>query len=206
MDEQDKYSSFVKSNLLPIVLGIGGLIFFIYGMSAFSGPKQDKPDILFEAASDVNEKAVAGSSSKVKEIVVDVAGAVIKPGVYKLKADSRVQDALVAAGGMSEDADREKVEKTLNLAQKLTDGIKLYIPSVGEADQPSATSGGGEAGSGIVSINNATQGQLEDLPGIGAVTAEKIIDNRPYGSLQELVDKKAVGASVFEKIKEKISL
>src|SRR3989344_3748650 len=66
------------------------------------------------------------------EIVVDVAGAVEKPGLYRLPREARVNDALVAAGGFSADADRNWVEKYINLAQLLSDGIKLYIPTVSE--------------------------------------------------------------------------
>jgi competence protein ComEA len=212
MDESgQKEFSFSNKNVLPLLLGVGGLIFFGYGLMSLSAPKKDKPDILFEAASDKRDVAdgrpSTGSGSK--EIAVDVEGAVMKPGVYKIKADSRVQDALIAAGGMSEDADREKAAKGLNLASKVTDGAKIYIPANGEEVAALGGSSGGTvmgASSDTVNINSASSEELEALPGIGKVTAGKIIDNRPYNSVQELVDKKVVGKSVFEKIKEKIGV
>ena len=205
MDETSgKLSSLLGKNILPMVLGVLGLIFLGYGLISSSAPKKDKPDILFEAASDVNPSAMV--TKKLKEIAVDVEGAVVKPGVYKLKEESRTQDALVAAGGMSEEADREKVAKSLNLASKIADGAKIYIPFIGESDVPSGSSEStqAEGNSESININDASSEELESLPGIGEVTAAKIIDNRPYGSIEELLEKKIVGNSTFEKIKDKI--
>ncbi|MBP9719246.1 MAG: ComEA family DNA-binding protein [Candidatus Levybacteria bacterium] len=151
-------------------------------------------------------------------IVVDVSGGVLAPGVYRLSDNARVEDALHAAGGFSSDADLDWTQHSLNLAAKVTDGMKIYIPRIGEEMQSvtesnSAAAGGGTtmgvAGvstNGMVSINSASSSELEALPGIGPVTAGKIIDNRPYGSIDELLSKKAVGKSVYEKIKELVSL
>ena len=209
MDElSEKLLPLVKTHLLPIILGVAGLIFFVYGLTSLSAPKKDKPDILFEAASDKSNKDVAGTSTKEIMIAVDVEGAVMKPGVYKLKADSRIQDALIAAGGMNEEADREKVSKSLNLAGKLVDGAKIYIPAVGEADSVNTTSGGEVTGrnTGSININSASESELDSLAGIGKVTAGKIIDNRPYTKIEDLLEKKIVGKSVFDKIKDKIGI
>lgn len=207
MDESSKASAFVSKNVLPMVLGIVGLIFLGYGLMTSSTLKKDKPDILFEAASDVNPSAMV--TKELKEIAVDIEGAVVKPGVYKLKEDSRVQDALIAAGGMSEEADRERVAKILNLASKIADGTKVYIPFVGESESLNSSENLSEEitddNTELVNINTASAEELEALPGIGEVTAAKIIDNRPYGTIQELLEKKVVGNSTFEKIKDKIS-
>ena len=207
MDESEgKLLPLINKNVLPLLLGTAGLIFFGYGLMSLSAPKKDKPDILFEAASD---SAKQNSSGQAGEIAVDVEGAVMNPGVYKLKADSRVQDALVAAGGMNEEADRDKVAKGLNLASKVTDGAKIYIPANGEEIAASGGSGGGsvmgDSASGMVNINSASLSELEDLPGIGKVTAEKIIDNRPYSVVNDLLEKKVVGSSVFDKIRDKVT-
>jgi competence protein ComEA len=152
------------------------------------------------------------SKNKTKEIIIDVSGAVVKPGVYALKSDARVKDAILAAGGMSEIADRLKVAQTINLAAQLTDGGKLYIPAVGEQMTGSGGvsengSGGSSIGSstGIININSASETDLDALPGVGKVTADKIIANRPYQTVAELVAKKVVGSSEFNKIKDKVS-
>ncbi len=208
MDESGRnYLSFFKEHALPIVIGVAGLIFFGYGLMSLSGnslgsagqSSQDRPDILFEAAST--------SEVPSREISIDVQGAVMKAGVYKLKSDSRMQDALVAAGGLSEDADREKVAKTLNLASKLTDGAKIYIPAVGEVGSVVAgASTVSDGNSGTININSASEEELDSLSGVGKVTAAKIIDNRPYAKIEDLLEKKIVGKSVFDKIKDKIGV
>mgnify|MGYP002623796387 FL=1 len=151
-----------------------------------------------------------------QEIVVEIAGAVESPGVYKLPSDSRIEDALIAAGGISVNADREWMEKALNRAAKIIDGQKLYIPRVGEQlDTLSANTTGGNQtvssnfggqGSGLVNINTASQKELESLNGIGPVYAQNIIEHRPYSTTQELVSKGAIKQFVFEKIKDDIAI
>ncbi|MEK7572076.1 MAG: ComEA family DNA-binding protein [Patescibacteria group bacterium] len=212
MDENSSHDGimgFFKRNALSVVLGIVGLICLVYGVMQILPQKPDKPDILFEAASDTAPAVKkANSTVKTKEITIDVSGAVLKPGVYKLSAESRIQDALIAAGGLAVQADREQVAKDINLAAKLTDGAKLYIPFVGEQTTTTEKSAASSEStqSSIININTASSSELEALPGIGEVTAGKIIDGRPYTTIEELVEKKAVGKSVFEKIKELITI
>lgn len=140
-------------------------------------------------------------------LYVDISGAVVKPGVYALPTEARVGEALKAAGGLTAKADPGFVAHSLNLAQKLSDGMKLYIPAKGEGggvvsggSAPAATTG-----SGMININSATQSQLESLPGIGPVTAQAIISKRPYGDIADLQTKKVVSKAVYDKIKSKIS-
>jgi competence protein ComEA len=201
-----------KKFLLPGVLGVAGLLFLGYGLLSVWQPKKDEPDILFEAAStkagktgDTAHGTENTGGGKGREIAVDVEGAVQHPGVYRIDSQSRVEDALSAAGGYSAEADRQRISKTLNLASRVTDGAKVYIPAVGETAVAGAETAGGDQ-SGIVSINGASQSEIEALPGIGAVTAGKLIQGRPYTSLEELMSKKVVGKKVFEQIKDKISL
>jgi competence protein ComEA len=200
----------LKPHWLPIGLGLAGMIFLGYGLLTLVTPKDSKGEITFEAASDVSPLA---KEAEKKQLTVDVSGAVEKPGVYDLPADARIQDALIAAGGMSPDADREKVSKGINLAAKLIDGGKIYIPKVGESAAVAglASSGstvlGTEIGnSGTINLNTASASELDKLQGVGPVTAEKIISNRPYGSIEELVSKKVVSQKVFESIKGIISV
>ncbi len=137
---------------------------------------------------------------------VDIEGAVLKPGVYELTPGSRISDLLIKAGGLTAEADREWVSKNLNLAAKLTDGGKVYIPKAGETKVlGTAAKGGVETGSAI-NINNATLSELDKLPGVGPVTAQKIIDGRPYQTVEELLSRKIVGQSTFEKIKGSLSV
>ncbi|HVZ67199.1 MAG TPA: ComEA family DNA-binding protein [Patescibacteria group bacterium] len=196
---------FIKSNILILALFLAGMMLLGYGLIQMTAPK--KTAIKFEDAPSVAD-AKTDNSTKIK---VDVAGEVIKPGVYDLPQNSRVQDALVAAGGLSSNADRNYISKSMNLAQVITDGAKIYIPRVGEegtivSNSTAQVAGVSTTSNGLTSVNNASEGDLEDLPGIGPVTASKIIDNRPYASLDELVSKKAIGKATFEKIKDQISL
>lgn len=204
MDTQEdlwqKYSPFIKQNLLVLILGFLGLMFLGYGLIEFLHQKSDPEGVVLEAAE---------TPVKESKIVVDVAGAVIHPGVYHVANDARIQDALVSAGGLSDDADREWVARAINLAAKASDGTKIYIPFKEDAAVPDALSSSGLAG-GIqpdkqININTAKQTDLELLSGIGAVTAGKIIANRPYVSIDDLITKKVLGSKVFEKIKEKIT-
>ncbi|MEK9207790.1 MAG: ComEA family DNA-binding protein, partial [Patescibacteria group bacterium] len=133
-----------------------------------------------------------------------VEGAVMKPGVYKIGSNSRLVDALAAAGGMSEDANRDYVQKNINLAQKASDGLKIYVPRLGE-QVLSASNSTSDSPGPVLNINSATFSDLDSLPGVGQVTADKIIQGRPYSDINELVERKIVGQAVFEKIKDKIS-
>jgi competence protein ComEA len=183
----------LKANILPLGLGFIGLIFIIIGLfQIISKPKQEPLEF----------ETVKGEESK-STIMVDIEGAVINPGVYELDSDSRIVDLLAAAGGLSEDADREHVQRNVNLAQKASDGLKVYIPRVGEEVLSLSASSGG-AGP-VVNINTASQLELEALPGIGQVTASKIVEGRPYASIDELLDKKVIGQSAFEKLKDQIA-
>src|SRR5262249_27746718 len=147
------------------------------------------------------------SPTETNKIVIDVEGAVQKPGIYSLGSQAREEDAITAAGGLSPKADAGAITKGMNMAARLSDGMKLYIPFAGE--QP-MTSTGDQSVAGAsatsVSVNSATEAQLDSLPGVGPVTAGKIISNRPYTTLDDLVSKKAVTSSVFSKIKDLVTL
>ena len=139
------------------------------------------------------------------KLVVDIEGAVNKPGVYELQLGSRTKDVLVIAGGYTEKADREYCEKTLNLASPLKDGQKIYIPFV--SDTP-ASAGYFEAnnGSKLININTASESELDTLWGIGDARIESIVKNRPYGNLEELVTKKVFTKQILEKNSDKITV
>ena len=192
----------IREHYLPLLLMLIGLIFLSGGLiySLRSSGSDKGQDITFESGS-----SVQSSQNSEQKITVDIEGAVINPGVYSLSSSSRIKDALIAAGGLSSGADRGWIEKNLNLALKLSDSAKIYIPKIGEAVVQSST-GSVVSSSGLVNINSASASELDSLPGIGLVTAEKIIDNRPYNSIEDLKNKKIVGQSVFEKIKDKIAI
>ena len=203
----EKYAPFLRLNWIPLALGLLGLIFFVYGLIALLGTASKNNDLVFESSNS------ASASAKITaDIAVDVEGAVIKPGMYSLAMGSRVRDALVSAGGLSAFADRLWVEKNLNLAAKLSDGAKIYIPRAGEAQnaatnltQTGVPQGGVVGFEALINVNSATGAELDTLPGIGPVTAEKIINNRPYSSVDELLSRKVVTDKIFSQIKDKIT-
>lgn len=145
-------------------------------------------------------------------IFVDVEGAVADPGIRELPAGSRVADAIAAAGGYASDADLEAAAATINLAQPLNDGEQVGVPRVGEtppgpaASAPVVAGGGGSGGggaTGLVDLNTATPEELEALPGIGAVTVQKIVaarQERPFASLQDAVDRGVIHRGQLEDI------
>lgn len=136
---------------------------------------------------------------------MDVGGEVISPGIYHLKPQSRVGDALVAAGGLANGADREWVAKNLNLAALLEDEQKIYIPKVGEQAENDGVEG--EVKVGIkINLNKASQSELETLWGIGEARAEEIIAKRPYASIEEWQSKARIPQNVFDRVKGQVSV
>jgi competence protein ComEA len=141
------------------------------------------------------------------ELVVDVAGAVVRPGVRRLPGGSRVADAIAAAGGFAPSVDAAAASSTLNLAAPIQDGDKILVPQRGRSAQPGAAPASSRTAR--LDLNTATQAQLEELPGIGPVTAKKIVDARaeaPFRSVDDLTARKLVGPSTFEKIRELVSV
>ena len=143
-------------------------------------------------------------------MLVDIEGAVMNPGVYELGHDTRIVDALASAGGFSAFADREWVAKNLNKAAKLVDGGKIYIPSAQEKNPVQTPNNKSQiqtnnatdnilgTSEGKINVNTASQSELESLSGVGPVTAEKIINSRPYSSVEELLERKVLGKSWYE--------
>lgn len=140
-----------------------------------------------------------------ENILIDVAGAVIHPGVYRLHPGSRFADAIAAAGGLSASADRDWVSRTINLAQNVTDGIKIYIPAVGDSDNQKSDIRHPTSETPI-SINSSSLKDLDTLWGVGESRAKAIIEGRPYGSIEELVIRKIVPENVVKKNRERLRL
>ncbi len=205
---------FWQTHFQKILLAVlGGLILTVgvIAIKRIGGDRDTQVEIVSGGEKQASESAVVPV-----QIAVDVAGAVIAPGVYKIPVGDRIQDALVAAGGLSGTADRVWIEKYINLAQKLSDGTKVYIPHKGEMEKIADTGvstgrkltveSGQSAVAGKVNVNLATSAQLDTLPGIGPATAAKIIAGRPYSTVEELKSKKAVNQSVYEKIKDLVTV
>lgn len=186
---------------IELTLLLLSLIFFIGALSLFLTVKIGKKPIVIESGSGLSEKPA------VPKILVDIEGAVEKPDVYEVTVGARLKDVLVQAGGLSARADREFFTRTFNLAHILKDQEKLYIPSSDEIDQNrNVILQTEKLNSGLININTASAGELDQLAGVGEITAEKIIQNRPYQTIDDLLKKKVVGKSVYEKIKDQITV
>lgn len=190
-----------------VVCGVIGLGLVGYGLW-----EQIKPgEVVVEVVTD--EPSSEKREGEERQVVVEVSGAVEKPGVYKLSVGSRVGDLLVMAGGLGGVADREWVAENLNLAAKLEDAEKVYIPARSVKGQVGSdrTQRVSESVNGVtptqkININAASVGELDSLDGIGAVRAEAIVANRPYSKTEEIVSKAKIPASVYEKISGRLSV
>jgi len=164
--------------------------------------------------------AISSASSPAADLVVDVQGAVVRPGIVRLPAGARIADAIAAAGGFGPRVAADRVGLTLNLAALVKDGDQVIVPSRddpapastgrtagpgGSASGGGAASGGTSAGGGPVDLNRATAAELDALPGIGPVTAAKIIaarDEQAFASVDDLRSRKILGAATFDKVKD----
>lgn len=145
---------------------------------------------------------VVPATTAPRELRVYVSGAVVRPGVYTFSDGARVEQVVQAAGGPAAEADLDR----LNLAVRLRDEMQVQVPykaaSLGAgAERPRETE--------LINLNTASGALLETLPGIGPVTAQRILDHRqsngPFSRIDELLETKLVSASTFEKIRGRIT-
>ena len=138
-------------------------------------------------------------------LVVEIVGAVPRPGVYRLPPGSRLVDLVRLAGGYGARVDTARAERELNLAAPIKDGDHVRVPSRDdEVGAPVASGPVPSAGGALVDVNTATQAQLEELPGVGPATAQKIIAAReeaPFGAVEELRSRGVLGEKTYEKLR-----
>jgi competence protein ComEA len=191
--------------LLIISLGIVALIVGIKFLKS--------PGMFFPARIEVLE---SGKGDTPQLVTVEISGQVVNPGVYKVSRSDRVDDLINAAKGLTTKADSDWCAKYLNRAAFLSDGQKVYIPSIDEHSSSATAKNGSiyQTVSGVntsdskdkININTATLEKLESLPGIGRIIGQKIIEHRPYSTVEELVKKEVIKQSLLDKIIESISV
>jgi competence protein ComEA len=149
-------------------------------------------------------------------LVVEIVGAVEQPGVFRLPAGSRVGDLVAAAGGYGPRVDADGAGRSLNLAAALKDGDQIRVPSRDDVAAPSAApaggsgkGAGGSAAAGPIDLNQATESELDTLPGIGPVTAGKIVasrDEQPFAAIEDLRTRKLVGEKTYASLKDLVTV
>lgn len=185
--ENNQLFLFLKAVLIAAVCL---LIFGVYQLVKTQNAKQEP--ILVENIELPQEK-----------IVVEISGAVKKPGVYRLEEGSRVIDLVKRSGGITDEADLIKLAEDLNMARLLKDEDRIFISFDG---QKNINDNMNDQSNGEISINSASQSQLEELDGIGEKRALEIILQRPYQSVDELLEKEVLSKTLFEKIKDDVKL
>ncbi len=197
-----------------LLAGLGAIVLLVVGAAVLAAGAGNGRAVVVDVTGSAEPNASSGVEALV---VVDIAGAVNQPGVYRLPAGSRVGDAITAAGGYGPRVDAARVGAELNLAAPLTDGQHLAVPSRDDVAPGSGTNsgtGGGSSGGspgsgGLVDLNHATSAELDALPGIGPVTAAKILAARetaPFAAVQELLDRKLVGQKTFDALRDLVTV
>lgn len=194
-----------------MMFALGGLS--ILGLKTFQQGIQKPAPIHFQPAEPTATPLPTVTPAPVN---VFINGQVNQPGVYELPYDSILQDALMLAGGFSADAFKDIV----NLAQPLTDGMQIYVPSIPEtkvaiplistppisAKVNSAPSTDGVNEGELINLNFASKEQLESLPGVGPSTAQKILDyredNGAFGSIEDVMNVSGIGPAKFESMQD----
>lgn len=202
------------------VLLTAAAILSILAVTAYfhSSSAEKKEDI--SLANNVVKKS---SAIKEQKIFVHVAGAVVKPDVYQMNFGARIKDILSISGGLSDLADREFFYRNFNLSRVLTDQEKIYIPTIQDItkgyfqestkildynDPVTVAESVSEKTKELakINLNLATAEELETISGIGKSLSLKIIQNRPYRRLDELLIRQVLGKNLFQKIKSALTI
>lgn len=201
--------------IIAIIVAIG-MIYFIYNKN------QIKSDIDLESEILISNTSENKTNVEIQEdlVIIHITGSVKNPGIVKLKYGSRIEDAIEAAGGLTENADITNV----NLAYVLDDGVKIRIPSITDeknGDKQILEEGSGEniieetnmtlgASTKEVNINKATETELQSLPGIGASLASRIIEyrnqNGKFSKIEDIKNVNGIGDSKYDNIKDFITV
>lgn len=212
----------LKKYLLEIILLAVALAITIAALTVYVNNNQKIEETENTSISQPSPKILADQT----KIFVDVSGAVKKPDIYQVMFGARLKDTIDKAGGLSEEADTVFFNRNFNLARIVVDQEKIYVPSIVEInngifiqnqrtlDYVSSSTGDvniapttdASINNQLINLNSATIEELDQLPGIGQITANKIIANRPYSIVDELLTKKVINKSVYERIKNLISI
>lgn len=185
---------------------IGGILLILVGVGGLFSKKEESVEETEVVVTTVLAEKTEVSTTQETVIFVDIKGAVKNPGVYQMKVGDRVKDALEAAGGLTEEADSQKV----NLAKRLEDQMVIVVPKVGEEAEeiPAGETRKEATKEGKVNINTATVEELKTLKGVGEKKAEAIIEyrkkNGSFQTKEDLMKVRGIGKKLFESFQERI--
>lgn len=196
-------SQFSKGQIVAITLLVGFLVLGGGVLYLKGRPQPVKIESIKTAKPNNSERP-----RKLEQVIVHVAGAVNKPDVYEFQKGARIINAIQKAEGASPEADLN----ALNLAAKLIDGQRIYLPRKGEAPPQTLAAGSApltDASSALINLNTASPEQLEELPGVGPVLAQRIVEQRAkkrFSRVDELQEVEGIGPKKFSQIKEKATV
>ena len=185
---------------------IGGILLILVGVGGLFSKKEESVEGTTVVETTMLAEKTEVSMTQETVIFVDIKGAVKNPGVYQMKVGDRVKDALDAAGGLTEEADSQKV----NLAKRLEDQMVIVVPKVGEEAEeiPAGETRKEATKEGKVNINTATVEELKTLKGVGEKKAEAIIEyrkkNGSFQTKEDLMKVRGIGKKLFESFQERI--
>ena len=185
---------------------IGGILLILVGVGGLLPKKEEAVEESEAVVTTVLAEKTEENTTLEAVIFVDIKGAVKKPGVYQMKAGDRVKDAIDAAGGLTAEADSQKV----NLAQRVEDQMVIVVPKVGEEAEaiPAGVTSKETSKEGKVNINTATVEELKTLKGVGEKKAEAIIEyrkkNGSFKTKEDLMKVRGIGKKLFESFEERI--
>ena len=185
---------------------IGGILLILVGVGSLFSKKEESVEETTVVEMTVLAEKTEVSTTQETVIFVDIKGAVKNPGVYQMKVGDRVKDALEAAGGLTAEADSQKV----NLAKRLEDQMVIVVPKVGEEAEeiPAGETRKEATKEGKVNINTATVEELKTLKGVGEKKAEAIIEyrkkNGSFQTKEDLMKVRGIGKKLFESFQERI--
>jgi competence protein ComEA len=218
------FRPYIQAVLISFAVGVvAGVGLYKYGIVLSGGNHEECFKLENSVESAVEEVETQDKGTIIQcELNVDVSGAVTSPGVYCLPKGANIYDAIVKAGDINKELYAFKyVSQKINFAKELANQEKIYIPFQDDVDCSLKSVNGdydsittsntkdysNTNGTGLcVSLNNASLEELDTLDGIGVSTAQKIVDARPYTSIEGLLDVKGIGDATFAKLKAKICL
>ena len=200
---KEKWESWSLSAKAAVV---GGILLILVGVGGLFSKREESVEGTTVVETTMLVEKTEVSTTQETVIFVDIKGAVKNPGVYQMKVGDRVKDALDAAGGLTDEADSQKV----NLAKRLEDQMAIVVPKVGEEAEeiPAGATSKEEAKEGKVNINTATVEELKTLKGVGEKKAEAIIEyrkkNGSFQTKEDLMKVRGIGKKLFESFQERI--